>query len=68
MLAACLLAGGTQAALATVVFDDHFTDNSGGIPAGWSLFDGPGTAIESGTTVTLDHDIILKSASAIDPS
>lgn len=57
-----------SAASATVAFDDHFTGNSGGIPAGWSLFAGPGTAMESGSDVRLDGDVILITAATVDPS
>jgi hypothetical protein len=67
VLAACLLAIGAYPAPATTVFDDHFTGNSGGIPAGWHYFWGPGTAVESGTVVTLNDDIMIASDAAIDP-
>jgi hypothetical protein len=46
------------AAPAAVVFDDHFTGNSGDIPAGWSQLGAPnadpdGIVVESGTLVTI---------------
>ncbi len=52
-LAVCLLASGPHAVLATVVFDDHFTGNSGGVPTGWT---GEGNVTDAGTTVTLVDD------------
>lgn len=67
-LAACLLGGGPRLGLATVVFDDHFTGNSGGMPAGWSQVFGAGSAVESGTTVTLHGAVIMVSAATVDPS
>jgi hypothetical protein len=61
-----------QPVLATTVFDDHFTGNSGGMPAGWSLLLGTGAVIEVGTTVTLSGavgDIVaIASDATIDPS
>ena len=67
-LAVCLLAAGPNPTLATAVIDDHFTGNSGGMPANWVLFTGPGTVVESGTTVTLDHDIMIRTVPTFDPS
>lgn len=55
-------------AFAAVVFDDHFDGDSGGIPEGWYLFVGPGSAIEAGTTVTLYGDIIIATIEMMDPS
>lgn len=62
------LAVGSPTAWATVVFDDHFTGDSGGIPTGWSQIYGTGTAVESGTTVTLNGGIIIATDSVFDPN
>jgi hypothetical protein len=67
-LVGCVLTAAPLLVSATIVFDDHFDGNSGGMPVGWSLFEGPGTAVESGTTVTLDHDILISSNATLDPS
>ncbi len=63
-----LLAALPLPASAAIVFDDHFDGNSGGMPEGWSLFLGSGTVVESGTVVTLDHNIIIVSDATIDPN
>jgi len=63
-----LLLAAPLPASAAIVFDDHFDGNSGGMPAGWSLIEGPGTVVESGTTVTLDHDVMISSNATIDPN
>ena len=63
-LALCLLVAGSQPTLATVVFDDHFTGNSDGIPANWW---GLGVIVESGTTVTLHDEAGMATTSTIDP-
>jgi hypothetical protein len=56
-------------ATATIVFDDHFTGNSGGIPANWSRIFGTGAVVEAGTTVTLGDDLVaIGSDATIDPS
>lgn len=66
---ACLLVTAPHMVLATIVFDDHFTGNSGGIPAGWSRIYGTGAVVETGTTVTLGDDIVVIGSDAtIDPS
>lgn len=64
-----LLSTTPQAGLATTVFDDHFTGNSGGVPAGWSIVLGAGSVVEDGTTVTLGQDIVaIGSDAVLDPS
>jgi len=57
-----------QAASATIVFDDHFDGNSGGMPAGWHLLIGPGTVVESGTTVLFTNDVMIASDGVFDPT
>lgn len=71
----CLLLAAPQPVSATIVFDDHFDGDSGGMPAGWSLLLGTGSVVEEGTTVTITNEIgnpddgtIIGSDSAIDPS
>jgi hypothetical protein len=65
----CLLVGGLQTGTAAVVFDDHFTGGSGGIPADWSRILGTGAVVEQGTTVTLgDDEVAIGSDATIDPS
>jgi hypothetical protein len=54
--------------VATTVFDDHFTGNSGGMPAGWHLLFGPGAVVESGTTVLFNNDIFIASDGVFDPT
>ena len=58
----------SQPASATIVFDDHFDGNSGGMPAGWHLLFGPGTVVESGTTVLFTNDVIIASDGVFDPT
>jgi hypothetical protein len=54
---------------ATIVLDDHFTGDSGGIPANWSRILGTGAVVEAGTTVTLGEDeVAIGSNATIDPS
>jgi hypothetical protein len=70
---ACICAAGLVALLAgsasaVIVFEDHFTGNSGGMPAGWSWFSTPGTVTESGTTVTCTEDAGIWTDGTIDPS
>ncbi len=62
-----------QPVSATIVFDDHFTGDSGGIPANWSRLFGTGTVVEAGTTVTLGQDgvgddVAIGSDATVDPS
>lgn len=58
-----------QPALATAVFDDHFTGDSGGMPVGWHLlFDDPGGVAETGTNVSLCRDVAILSDAFVDPS
>jgi hypothetical protein len=65
----CWLLVHPQPASATIVFDDHFTGNSGGIPANWSRIYGTGAVVEAGTTVTLGEDeVVIGSDATIDPS
>jgi len=64
---ACLLLAASQPASATIVFDDHFDGDSGGMPEGWSLLFGPGTVVESGTTVTFAGDVAIFSDAPFDP-
>jgi hypothetical protein len=65
----CLLLAVPQPASATIVFDDHFDGNSGGMPAGWSIAFGTGTAVESGTVVDLlDSKVVISSDASVDPS
>lgn len=61
-----LAAGSTAGAV--VLFDDHFTGDSGGIPTGWSLAFGTGSAVEVGTTVTLTGSIAIATDSTFDPN
>jgi hypothetical protein len=73
LFVAFLLIAAPQPALATIVFDDHFTGDSGGIPTNWYRIWGTGTVIEAGTTVTLGQDGVGDDASigsdaTIDPS
>jgi hypothetical protein len=68
LLVASMLALFVQAVSAAVIFDDHFEGNSGGMPADWHLVFGLGTAVESGTTVTLDGGIIMATDSTFDPN
>ena len=73
MSVVCLLLATSQPASATIVFDDHFTGDSGGIPADWFLIGGTGAVVEQGTTVTLGQegvggDVIIGSNATIDPS
>ncbi len=67
LLLVCLSATGSTTG-AQVLFDDHFTGNSGGIPTGWSLVFGTGSAVEAGTTVTLTGIINVGTDSAFDPN
>jgi hypothetical protein len=63
----CLSAAGSPVG-ARVLFDDHFTGNSGGIPTGWSLVFGTGSAVEAGTTATLTGSIAIAADPAFDPN
>jgi len=68
-----LLIAAPRPVSATVVFDDHFTGDSCGIPANWYRIWGTGTVIEAGTTVTLGQDGVgddacIGSEATIDPS
>jgi len=67
---ACLLLAAPQPVSATIVFDDHFDGNSGGMPAGWFLIGGTGTVVEQGTTVTLGAElhVAIGSDATVDPS
>ena len=56
-----------QPVSATIVFDDHFDGNSGGMPEGWHLLFGSGTVVESGTTVTFCDDVGIGSSVLIEP-
>ncbi|MBP6875500.1 MAG: hypothetical protein KBD56_05475 [Candidatus Eisenbacteria bacterium] len=60
----------SQPASATIVFDDHFDGESGGIPEGWSRFpgSGDGAIIESGTTVNMYDDCAMIPDQVVDPS
>ena len=52
----------------TIVFDDHFDGDSGGVPEGWHVVPGdPGYAVEAGTTVTLYDDIRIITDSLVEP-
>jgi len=51
---------------ASVVFDDHFEGDSGGVPAGWSGF-GDGSVIEAGTTVTFHDEYAIGTDNDLDP-
>jgi len=68
MSVVCLLIATSQPVSATIVFDDHFDGNSGGIPEGWHLLFGPGWAQEAGTIVTLCGDVAILSDAFLDPS
>jgi len=61
----CLLLSAPQPLSATIVFDDHFDGDSGGVPEGW---EGEGTIIEAGTTVTLYADAGMGTLSTVDPN
>jgi hypothetical protein len=64
-----LLTAAPQPASATIVFDDHFDGNSGGMPAGWSLAFGTGSVVEWGTVVDLLYSkVVIVSDSEVDPS
>jgi hypothetical protein len=65
---ACLSAAGSTAG-AGVLFDDHFTGNSGGIPTGWIFASyGTGSAIEAGTTVTFTGEVGIVTNATFDPN
>lgn len=51
---------------ATVLFDDHFEGNSGGVPANWSG-EGEGSIVEMGTTVTLNDEYVIWTNENFDP-
>jgi hypothetical protein len=67
LLLVCLSAAGSTAG-ADVLFDDHFTGNSGGIPAGWIFGGGTGSAVEAGTTLTFTGEIAIGTGSTLDPN
>ena len=67
ILLVCLSAAGSTAG-AEVLFDDHFTGNSGGIPTGWILGYSTGSAVEAGTTVSFTGEIAIGTDSAVDPN
>ena len=59
----------SQPAAATIVFNDHFDGNSGGMPAGWFLAMGSGSVVESGTVVDLLYSkVVISSDAVLDPS
>jgi hypothetical protein len=69
----CLLLAAPWPASATIVFDDHFTGDSGAMPANWYRIWGTGAVVEAGTTVTLGQDgvgedVAIGSDTTIDPS
>jgi len=70
MSVVCVLLAVPQPASATIVFDDHFDGDSGGIPEGWSRFpgSGDGAIIESGTTVTMYDDCAMIPDQVMDPN
>jgi hypothetical protein len=70
LLVAGLLITVPRGASASVIFDDDFTGNSGGIPAGWSIALGTGSIVEAGTTVAMEavEDLAIASDAVIDPS
>ncbi|MCB9940976.1 MAG: tandem-95 repeat protein [Planctomycetaceae bacterium] len=43
----------TSGPTADVILDDGFNDGTGGVPDGWTVIDVEGTAVESGSTLTL---------------
>ena len=58
-----------QPVSAAIVFDDHFTGDSGGMPAGWYRIEGTGEVVEAGTTVTLGGPhVAIGSDATVDPS
>ena len=61
----CLLFAVQQPVSATIVFDDDFEGNSGGMPEGW---EGEGTIIEEGTIVTLYAEAWMGSIGTVDPN
>jgi len=73
LLVGLVIVGLAQAApqpvSATIVFDDHFDGNSGGMPAGWYRIEGTGDVVEAGTTVTLGGvHVSIGSDATVDPS
>lgn len=67
LLLVCLSAAGSTTG-AEVLLDDHFTGNSGGIPAGWFFGHGTGSAVEAGTTLTLTGELGIGTYSTFDPN
>ena len=52
---------------ATVVFDDHFEGNSGGVPVNWSG-EGEGSIVEEGTTVSFYDEFVIWTNENFDPN
>jgi hypothetical protein len=67
LLLVCLAPADSLAG-AAVLFDDHFTGNSGGIPAGWIVAYSTGSAVEAGTTVTFTGGIAIGTDATFDPN
>lgn len=66
---AFLLLAAPRPVSATIVFEDHFDGNSGGMPAGWYRIEGTGDVVEAGTTVTLGGvHVAIGSDATVDPS
>ncbi len=64
LVGACLFV--TAPARAVLVYDDHFAGNTGGVPAGWFGV-GDGSAVESGTIVTLNDAYVIVTEADVDP-
>ena len=52
-LTGVIIAFASQTLVAGVIVDDHFTGNSGGVPADWNVVANIGSIVESGTAVIL---------------
>ncbi len=66
-----VMAGTEVSADTVIVFDDDFTGNSGGTPAGWTVFIDNGAVVESGSVVSItggtEDPTLLTSSATINP-